>query len=135
MFFDVLNPNDALPQALRDLAVPGYSFWPDPMRRILDAPGEPSLPVRCTFYANNYFRIFLADRAIHFYREAPLPPELAKGEQHLVAAVLEMIPFRLRRWLVTEEGWTDDDEPFVHLLQEGSDAEGLSAELGMTGST
>ena len=105
------------------------------MRTTLDAPGEPSLPVRCAFYAHSYFRIFLADRAVHFYREAALPAELARGEQQLVAAVLEMIPFHLRRWLITEEGWTDDDEPFVTLLQEGNDAESLRGELGMAVST
>jgi len=58
-----------------------------------------------------------------------------RGEQHLVAAVLKMTQFRLRRWLVTDEGWTDDDDPFVDLLREGSDAESLRVELGMGIST
>ena len=35
------------------------------MQATLDAPGEPSLPVRCTFYAQSYSRILVADRAIH----------------------------------------------------------------------
>jgi hypothetical protein len=132
LFFDASNSNDVLPPALQGLAVPGYSFWSDPMRKTVDAPGEPGLPVHCTFYAQNDFRIFIADRAIHFRRGAALPPELARGERHLVAAVLELVQFRLRRWVATEEGWTDDDEPFVSLLREGNDAEGLRVELGVT---
>jgi len=134
LLFDVSKSTDALPRALEELAIQGYSSWRAPLRATLDAPGEPSVPVRCAFYARNHFRIFVADRAIQFYREAPLPPELARGEQQLVAAVLDMPSFRLRRWLVTEEGWSDDDEPFVNLLREGGDASDLRVELGMAAS-
>jgi len=35
---------------------------------------------------------------------------------------------------VTEEGWSDDDEPFVNLLREGGDASDLRVELGMAAS-
>lgn len=135
LFFDVSNSNDVLPRALQGLVVPGYSFWPSPLRATFDAPGEPRLPVRCTYYAQNWYKIFLADRAIRFDRDDPFrdaqPVELVRGEQHLVAAVLRMTQFHLRRWLVTDEGWTDDDDPFVDLLREGSDAESLRVELGM----
>jgi hypothetical protein len=139
LFFEVTDSNDVLPRALQGLVVPGYSFWPSPLRATFDAPGEPRLPVRCTYYAQSVYRIFLADRAIQFDRDDSFldaqPAELVRGEQHLVAAVLEMPQFRLRRWLVTDEGWTDDDERFVDLLREGSDAESLRVELGMGIST
>ena len=139
LFFEVSNSNDVLPQVLQGLVVPGYSFWPHPLRATIAAPGEPRLPVRCTYYAQSWYRIFLADRAIQFCRDDPFrdgqPAELVRGEQHLVAAVLKMTQFRLRRWLVTDEGWTDDDDPFVDLLREGSDAESLRVELGMGIST
>lgn len=129
LFFDVSNSNDVVHRALEELVVPGYSFWRDG-GGTLDAPGEPSVPVRSFFYAH-YSRIFLADQAILFCREPAVPPELASGERHLVAAILEMTQFHLRRWLLTEEDYDDEDEPFVNLLREGSDAVSLRVELGM----
>jgi hypothetical protein len=98
------------------------------LRSTIDVPGGPTVPARCAFYAQNYFRIFVGDRAIQFYREGALPPELASGEQHLLSAVLAATQFILRRWLVTEEGWDDEDNPYVTILGEGTDAEGLRIE-------
>ena len=86
LFFDASNSNDVLPRMLQELTVPGFSFSRDPIRTTLDAPGEPCELVRCAFYARNYFRIFVADRAVQFCRDAALPPELARGEQHRVGA-------------------------------------------------
>jgi hypothetical protein len=111
-----------LPQLLQDLSIPGYSFSTHPLRSAIDAPGEPSVPTRGAFYAQNYFRIFLADRAVQFYRDAALPPELAAGEQYLLSAILTLPQFNLRRWIVTDEGWDDEDEPYVTILDEGTDA-------------
>ena len=134
LFFDVSSSNDVVHRALQEFVVPGYSFW-RAAGWTLDAPGEPSVPVRSFFYAQSYFRIFLADQAILFYRESALPPELATGEQHLVAAILEMTQFHLRRWVLTEEDYDDEDEPFVNLLREGRDAVSLRVELGMAAPT
>jgi hypothetical protein len=79
VFFATEFQEAALPAVLRDLHVPGYSFSSHPIKHTIDAPNEPSVPTRCTFFAQDYFRIFLADQAIQFYREAPLPRDLATG--------------------------------------------------------
>jgi len=95
---------------------------------IIKAPGEPDVPVRCLFYAQNYFRIYISDLAIQFYRESTLPPEIAVGEKHLMTSVLGMHQFRLQRWILTKEGWDDDDNPYLHIVSEGSSPESLNSE-------
>jgi hypothetical protein len=65
---------------------------------------------------------------IQFYRESTLPPELATTEKYLQTAVLGLPQFRLRRWIITQEGWDDDDNYYIHIVSEGDSPESLKAE-------
>jgi hypothetical protein len=71
---------EVLPPLLEGATVPAYSFTSHLTRAAINAPGEPSERMRCMFYAQNYFRIFVADRAIECSRVTAIPPELAAGE-------------------------------------------------------
>jgi hypothetical protein len=116
-----------LPPLVQDLAVPGYSFSSHRLKPVMQVPGEPDVPTRCQFYAQNDFRIFIADPAIQFHRESALPSELANGGQRFQSAVLGLRQFTLRRWIITEEDWDDDDQPVVRILSEGNTRAGLDA--------
>ena len=54
--------------------------------------------------------------------------ELASSEKYLQSAVLGTREFRLRRWVLTDEGWDDDDNPCLQILNEGDSIESLNAE-------
>jgi hypothetical protein len=103
------------------LTVSGYSFSAKPLKDFIEAPGEPQAQVRCGFYAQNYFRVFISDSAVQFYREAALPPDLADGEKQLLAALSGCPDLRLRRWISTSEDWDDDNKAIVEILSEGTD--------------
>jgi len=91
----------------------------------IKAPDEQPLPVRCFLYAQDYFRIYIADMAVQFHREAALPPDLAVGEQEFQVAALSRADIRLRRWIATDEDWDDDEKRVVQILAEGKDRETL----------
>ena len=44
-------------------------------------------------------------------------------------AVLRLDPFRLRRWILTNEWWDDDDNARVEVLAEGTDPRPVSIEM------
>ena len=93
----------------------------------IEAPDEGRLSVRCLLYARNYFRIYVADMAVQFRREAPLPSDLAVGDEEFQAAILAIPEIRLRRWISTDEDWDDDDKKVVQVLGEGKNQETLKA--------
>jgi hypothetical protein len=111
----------SLPRAVQGLSIVGYSFFDAPLKRFIEAPDERRSPVRCSFYAQNYFRIFISNLAVEFYRETDLPSDLISGERHLALAIFAIPKLRLRRWVSTEEGYSDDDERYVRILAEGTD--------------
>lgn len=77
LLFEPAQPDGAyLPQLLQGMAIPGYSFWDNPLKNVINVPGEPDVPARCLFYADNYFRIHISDLVIQFCRESMLPSEL-----------------------------------------------------------
>ena len=82
---------------------PGYSFYAEPLQSFIKPPGEPQAPVRCGFYAQNYFRVLISDFAVQFYREAALPSDLADGERQLVAAIFDLLIFGCGGGLVLEK--------------------------------
>ena len=85
-------------------------------------PGEPDSLITCFFYAQNYFRILVSNNVVEFYREAAIPPELETGERQFCIAILETNEFIVRRWVITSEGWDDDDRRFLHVVGEGNSA-------------
>src|SRR5262245_58193288 len=103
--------NVALPEFLQEVTIPGYTFWRGPLKHTIKVPGESAVPTRCLFYAQNYFRISISDLVMQFYREITLPAELAAGEKSLQAAAFNLSPFRLRRWIITDEDWDENDDP------------------------
>jgi hypothetical protein len=121
LVFDRTNGGASLPQFVQGLAVSGYSFSAEPLKSFIEPPGEPQAPVRCGFYAQNYFRVFISDSAVQLYREAALPSDLAVGEKQLLAAIFGRPDFRLRRWISTSEDWDDDDKSTVQIVSEGTD--------------
>jgi hypothetical protein len=126
LVFDNTNGGTTLPQFAQGLAVSGYSFSVEPLKNFIELPGEPQAKARCGFYAQNYFRVFISDSAVQFYREATLPSNLAEGERQLLDAIFNRPDFRLRRWISTSEDWDDDDKPTVRILSEGTDKATLS---------
>ena len=118
----------SLAREVKGTEVAGYSFSEEPLKKMIRAPGEPDMPVRCLFYAQNYFRVFVSDLAVEFHRDSTPPPELVTAEGLLRSRILEITGFRLRRWVATSEGWDDDDKPFVRVLSEGTRRETLIAE-------
>jgi hypothetical protein len=125
LVFDSSNGEASLSRFVQGLAISGYSSSARPLKSFITAPGEPQTPVRCGFYAQNYFRIFISDSAVQFYREAALPFDLAKGEKQLLAAIFGPPDFRLLRWISTSEDWNDDDKPTVQILSEGTNQQTL----------
>src|SRR6266566_7243321 len=115
---------------VQGLQVPGYSFSEEPLKEVISAPNEPDVPVRCLFYAQNYFRVFVSDLAVEFYRETVPSPEIAAGEGLLRSKILDVPGLKLRRWVATSEGWDDDDKEFVRILSQGASRETLIAEPG-----
>ncbi len=120
----------SLPQFLEGMDIPGYSFWDNRLKHRIKVPGEPDVPERCLFYAQNYFRIFISDLVIQFCREieSTLPPEIAAAEKHFQSTVFGLRQFRLRRWIMTEEGWDDDDNPYMRIVSEGNSPESFKDE-------
>ena len=82
----------ALSQILRDVAGPGYSVYESPLREAVRPPGEQPAPVRCTLYAGNYFRVFVADRVVEFYHEAVPSQEIVDADERLRNALLHARP-------------------------------------------
>jgi hypothetical protein len=121
---------DSVARHVQGLQVPGYMFSEKPLKRVISAPGEPDVQVRCQFYAQNYFRVFVSDLAVEFYREATPPPDIANAEAILRSHILNLPGFKLRRWITTSEGWDDDDKKFVDILSQGNSRETLIAEPG-----
>jgi hypothetical protein len=129
LLFEATEAAEAtLAPVLQQLVIPGYSLWSDSLKWDIKVPGEPDVPGVCFFYAQNYFRIFISDLVIKFDRGSLLPPELANGENYLQSTVLGMPQFRLRRWMITEEGWDDADNFYTHILNEGNSKESFHAE-------
>ena len=121
LLFDVSGQEQAsLPACLKDTYIPGYSFWNSPLKNFIQVPGECSLPVKCLYYTENDFRIYLCDLAVQFSRDRLAPPHIATGERTLLSLILAMPQFRLRRWIITSEGWDDDDQEFTQIVAEGS---------------
>lgn len=120
VLFDVgADSPTPLSQTLCDVAAPGYSVYEMPLKKDVCPPGEPSAPVRCTLYAGNYFRVFVADRAIEFYQEVAPSQDILDADERLRKALLNAPGIQVRRWVRTEEGWDHEDEPFVHVVDEG----------------
>ena len=126
LVFDSTNGGASLPQLVQGLAISGYSFSAEPLKSFIEPPGEPQAAVRCGFYAQNYFRVFISDSAVQFCREVALPSDLADGEKQLLAAIFRRPDVRLRRWIITSEDWDDDDKPTVQILSEGIEKATLS---------
>jgi hypothetical protein len=105
LFFAATEPGATLPARVRDLSVPAFSRFDQPLDDLIEVTGEEPSPVRLTFYTENYFRVYVAELAIQFHRGIPPPREVAAGERWLREAVLRLEAFRLRRWLLTQEGW------------------------------
>jgi hypothetical protein len=118
-------------EVLRNADVTGYTFFDAPLKAAINPPDEPNSTVRCTYYAENYFRLFISDLAVQFYREASLPDWIAKADEQIVHALLAARQIRLRRWINTQEGWDDDDLPFVRIVGEGDKPEELPDALGV----
>jgi hypothetical protein len=121
LLFEASEPGATLPACIRDLSVPGFTRFEQPLKPSIEVAGETPAPVRLVFFTQNYFRIFVADRVVQFSREAPPPPEVAAGERELREALLRLEPFHLRRWMLTNEWWDDDDDFRVEVLAEGTD--------------
>src|ERR1051325_2316348 len=94
LVFDSTNGGTSLPQFVQGLAVSGYSFSAKPLKIFIEPPGEPQAPVRCVLYAQNYFRVFISDSVVQFYREVALPSDLADGDKQLLAAIFGRPDFR-----------------------------------------
>jgi hypothetical protein len=116
----------SLSQILRDVAGTGYSVYESPFREAVCPPGEPPAPIRCTLYAGNYFRVFVADRVVEFYHEAVPSQEIVDADERLRYALLHAPGLRIRRWVRTEEGWDDEDRPFLRVLDEGDGPDRLA---------
>lgn len=112
---------------VRDVSIPGFSFYNLPSKPSIKAPGERNLVVRYNFYAQNYFRIYISDLAVEFSRETPAPPHIAEGERMLLNLILALPRLRLRRWILTSEGYDDDDRYFAKIVAEGNTADSLIA--------
>jgi hypothetical protein len=121
LFFEPREPVATLPACIRDLSVPGFTRFEQPLKSKIEVADETPAPVRLVFYTQNYFRTFVADLVLQFCRDIPPPPEVAAGERELREAVLRLDAFRLRRWILTNEWWDDDDSPRVEVLAEGTD--------------
>jgi pimeloyl-ACP methyl ester carboxylesterase len=109
------------------LPVPGFMRFEQALKPKIEVADERPAPVRLVFYAQNSFRIFVADLVLQFCRHIPAPPEIAVGERALREAVLRLDPFRLRRWVLTNERWDDDENARVEVLAEGTDSRTLDA--------
>ncbi len=127
LMFRAAEEQALLPSLVKAFSVRGFSFSETPQKRFINAPGEPTVSAQCCFYARNHFRIFVADLAIEIYHEASLPPDLAVGERQFLKEVLKLPGLNLRRWIVAEHGWDDEDNPSVQVLSEGQDRAGLYA--------
>ena len=116
----------ALTQVLREVAGPGYSVYESPLREAVRPPGEQPAPVRSTLYAGNHFRVFVADSVVEFYHEAVPSQEIVDADERLRNALLHAPGLRIRRWVRTEEGWDDEDRPFVRVLDKGDGPDRLA---------
>src|SRR5436190_22358975 len=130
LFENPAGAGESLARQVEVLEIPGYSFSRRPLKDVIRAPGEPEMPVRCLFYAQNYFRVFVSDLAVEFHREATPPPEVVAAERVLRSRMLDMPGFKLRRWVTTSEGWDDNNNRFVRVLSQGTGRETLLAEPG-----
>src|ERR1700729_1811223 len=81
LLFDAAEPGATLPARIRDLPVPGFTRFEQPLEPEIAVADETPTFVRFMFYTQNHFRIFVADLALQFCREAPPPPEVAAGER------------------------------------------------------
>jgi hypothetical protein len=129
VLFDRAQPGATIVSFVSGMPVSGFALFDKPLKASFKAPGEEDAVVRLTFYAQNYFRIFISDLAIEFYRETQAPPEVIAGERAFRDAVLGCEHFKLRRWLLTTEGWDDTDNEYVQVVAEGTDAGGLEEVL------
>jgi hypothetical protein len=125
LFFDPTELGATLPACIGDLLVPGFTRFEQGPHGNIEVANEQPAPVRLMFFTQNYFRIFVADLALKFYREAPPPPEVTAGERALRDAVTQLDALRLRRWLLVREWWDDDDNACVEVLADGTDVRGL----------
>ena len=121
-------PPVKLPSAMAQGATPGYFVY-DKWEGEVGLPGESRAPLRTTLYADNYFRVSVADGAVVFRREAIPPPHIASANYRLCENLLSSSGFRIRRWLFTLEDWDDEDRPFVRVLHEGVGPDGLRAAI------
>jgi hypothetical protein len=121
LFFEPVETGATLPAQIHDLQVPAFARFEGPLKPEIVVADEKPASVQLTFYTQNNFRIFVADLALQFHREIPPPPEVVAGERALREAVLRLEPLRLRRWIVTNEWWNDDDTARVDVLAEGTD--------------
>jgi hypothetical protein len=99
-----------------------YLVWPASEGQVIRVPGELEVPVARYFYAQNYYRVFIAEKAIEFAREAHMPKDFLADEKRILRAVLDR---EIRRWIVTVEGWDDEDRPMCDIVFEGEGAESL----------
>jgi hypothetical protein len=128
LFENVSGRGGSIARQVEALKVPIYSFSQKPLKDLIRPPGEREMPVRCQFYAQNYFRVYVSDFAVEFHRDATALPELRAAEELLRSRILGLPGVKLRRWVITTEGWDDDDKPFVQVLSQGSSHETLIAE-------
>jgi hypothetical protein len=117
VFLDSAQPDASLVPLVSGLRPSGFTLFESPLKWSIQAPGEPDAAVRLAFYGHQYFRIFVSDRAVLFYRgRMPAPQEIVAGEREFRDALLGFQPFELRRWILTREGWDDAD-----VVAEGTD--------------
>jgi hypothetical protein len=118
--FILFDAAESVASYAMDIEVPGYSFSKEQLKSHIHMPGVSPAPVRCLFYAQNYFRIFVSDQVVEFVREAELPSELAFGERNLVKGLLNTGQFTIVRWISTSQGWDDNDRPYTVTIAEGN---------------
>lgn len=130
LVFDRVNEEASLCKLASTLTIPGFSFTDVCFKDSIEVPGGQSFRVRCSFYAQNYFRIFISDLAVQFYRETTLPTNLVDAERQLRVAFLTHPLFKLRRWVGTSENWNDNDQLVIQILCEGQNQQALEEATG-----
>ena len=61
--------------------------------------------------------------------EVPLGERFEFPIERILNALLDTQCFQLRRWIRTEEGWDDEDRPFVRISDEGTGSQELAVAL------
>ena len=128
LLFDVATDSGAsLARFVEGIGVPEYEFTDSPLKSLIQPPGEKAERATAMLYAKDYYRVFIGDSVIQFYREAESPYDIKHADQELQSALFAQSDFRLNRWLAVSEGWDDDDNRFERIIANGETIESLIA--------